>query len=413
MRILELLAMALDTLPREGRVLLLGCLLAMAFIWFTRLLPADLGSGLNVLFRKGALLALLFVPSLVYLIDVKVPVRVDEVVYWRTLWPAYGAYGVIGIWLAGAFYMLWRLWRDAKQTLALVKAVAGKPSPALKQIRSRTLHWCKRLNIRREVNVVCSGAELCWHTDLGHCTIRLPAAAVNWPVGVLDVMLLSQLAQIHQHSWRWIFFGRCVQALYWPIPGVAKLVLQLSNHLVRPAMRLASAAYGDPEGWRRDVRKLAQRAQTLQAIELPAVMSLIRLPNNGAPWLPAIAEITPRSPDIPAHRSDIRNEEGSFEAKRSSIKRRKNANERDPYEQAYWLIAGACMLAGVATTLTLVQRAPEIDPRLLNIKWQDEMVRRKHDGRRVQKPLSARQAIRSIEGRILKDPDAESRSDAP
>jgi len=70
--------MALDTLPAAGRILLLALLLSWGLFGFTRTLPGDSGSSLNVLYRKGALLALLLVPAMVYLLDIQVRVPVTE-----------------------------------------------------------------------------------------------------------------------------------------------------------------------------------------------------------------------------------------------------------------------------------------------------------------------------------------------
>ena len=52
---------------------------------------------------------------------------------------------------------------------------------------------------------------------------------------------------------------------------------------------------------------------------------------------------------------------------------------RNPYEQAYWLIAVASILVCVATTLTIRQAPPEFEPQYLNVKWQDQMMRRMFD----------------------------------
>ena len=197
----------------------------------------------------------------------------------------------------------------------------------------------------------------------------LPAAALNWPTGVVDALLLTQLAQLQQGSWRWLLFGRVVQAIYWPIPWVATLVQQLTQHLRRPALKLAAAAYRDPEGWQRDLRNLIKRASTLKPIELPAAGHIIRLPNDGAkPPLETPLRSVGIAPSLP---KDI-----SFEDKLAQVKRQKRARESDPYEQVYWLIAVASIVVGIASTLTLVQAPPEFEPQQLNIKWQDQMVRR-------------------------------------
>ena len=60
----------------------------------------------------------------------------------------------------------------------------------------------------------------------------------------------------------------------------------------------------------------------------------------------------------------------------AGTKANRREKERDPHEQAYWLIAVASILIGVATTLTQVPAAPEFEPRFLNIRWQDQMLPR-------------------------------------
>ena len=94
---LAYVAMALDTLPIAGRMMLLALLLSGALYGFVRLLPHEPGSGLNVLYRKGALAALLFVPLGVYVFGVQVPVRVDQVVRLQTQLPSYVVYALAAI----------------------------------------------------------------------------------------------------------------------------------------------------------------------------------------------------------------------------------------------------------------------------------------------------------------------------
>lgn len=364
------LAMALDTLPAEGRVLLLALLLTGMLYGFARVLPQDLGSGLNVLYRKGALLALTIVPAFVYLFNVQVRVPVDQVVRLETAVPGYMALTLLAVWAVGFLYHLYQLYMDLRLTYAAI----GNHD-AHSKIRSRAQHWQYRLNLKGEVRIVCTGAEQGWHVGgslFGKrrpAVVILPAAALNWPIGVVDALLLTQLAQLQQGSWRWLSYGRVVQAIYWPIPWVARLVQQLTQHLQRPGLKLAAAAYRDPEGWQRDLRNLLKRASTLKAIDTPVAGEIIRLPNSG--------EEPAMGPSVgSAQPEQVGN---SFEDKLANIKRKKRAKTTDPYEQVYWLIAVASIVVGIASTLTLVQAPPEFEPQRLNIKWQDQMVRRLRD----------------------------------
>jgi len=365
---LTYLAMALDTLPVAGRLMLLAALLSGALYGFVRVLPDEAGSGLNVLYRKGALGALLFVPLGVYLFGVQVPVRVDQMVRLDTQAPSYFVYVLGIVWALGACFHLVKLWRDLGATRRAAAAVEGAPL----SMAGRVAHWQQRLNLKSEVRLCCGGAEQGWHVHpfaIGRpVSIVLPAASRNWPSGLLDVQVLVQLAQVNQRGWRWLVYGRVIQALYWPTPWVASLVRQLVRHLDIPAHKLAAAAYRDHDGWTRDARNLTKRGSTLQAIEEPCTGAWVRLANTGEVWVPP-----------PRERGEVGPGEATFAHKWAVTLKRKRAKERDPYEQAYWLIAVACLVVGVATTLTVVEAPPEFEPRYLNIKWQDQMMRRMHD----------------------------------
>ena len=357
------IAMALDTLPAEGRVLLLALLLTVALYGFNRLL-ADADATLRVLFGKGALMALVLVPAGVYLLGVQVPVPVEQLQRYDTPWPAYVVWALLSVWLLGALVQLVRLALEWRRSAGLVAELPEANS----KIGSRIGHWTQRLNLPITVEVRCEGAEVPWHVGSmprQPAQVVLPAAALNWPVGVVDVMLLEQLAMLKQSAWRWMFAGRVIAALYWPSPWVARMAADLAQVLVQPGLGLARAAYRDPEGFRRDLKQLRQRAQTLQPVGGDGLYgSVLRLANDGRYEDVAPA---PVSEDATA---------ASFEGKWAGTKRRRAAKVRDPYEQAYWLIAVASIVVGVATTLTLKQAAPEFEPRFLNIKWQDQMVRR-------------------------------------
>jgi hypothetical protein len=380
MNLLATVAMALDTLPTYGRLMLLAFLLALMLFGFTRLLPAQMGSSLQVLYRKGALLALLGVPLGVYLINVQVPVPVDEVVSFDTPVPSYVASILLVLWILGVIYQLGRVIRQISTTLAH----AARATDAHSKIVGRCTHWQKRLAYEGPVKVVCGGSEQAWHAGkpwpgVQPAVICLPAAAANWPAGLVDAMLLNQLAQLKQGSWRWLLFARVVQALYWPAPWISQLVQQLALHLVEPAERLAASAYRDNEGWIRDVRKLAKRTDLLQNIPALGSDGLLRLPSDGIKWLPPRPQL-----------QSVRVDGLVFEDKWARSKRRKKDKHRDPYEQAYWLIAVSSIVVAVSTTLTLVPRAPEFQPQYLKVKWHDQMVRRVYDDiTKVEPPAEA------------------------
>ena len=160
-----------------------------------------------------------------------------------------------------------------------------------------------------------------------------------------------------------------MQAIYWPITWVATLLQQLTQHLQWPGLKLAAAAYRDPEGWQRDLRNLFKRTSTLKAVGTPVAGKIVRLPNDGE----ESASGSSGEAAMPEQKGN------SFEDKFARTKLKKRAKETDPYEQVYWLIAVASIVVGIASTLTVVQAPPEFEPQRLNIKWQDQMARRLRD----------------------------------
>ena len=398
------IAMSLDTLPSEGRMILLAYLLTLALYGFSRRLPEDNTSALHVLYGKGALSALLIVPLLIYLLGVQLPVLVPLSEYRRydTDVPALVVAGILVVWLMGAVWHLVRLYRASRSVLG--RAALGDALPA--KLAGRAEHWCRRLNVTAEVDVVCGGAELGWHARGGSVHVHLPAAAMNWPMGIVDVMLLQQLAQVKQNSWRWLLFGRFVQAIYWPAPWVTRLVDDLANASVLPAARLARAAYRDPEGWARDERNYLKRIDTLEGLvladryglRLPSVMHPVVVPASRSRTAPRVEdasvpaatianEVTHEADNAPAEApspasalaSEVAIDDATMARMWAGTKARHRERQRDPYEQVYWLIAAASLAVGISTTLTLVPASPEFEPKFLNVRWQDQMSRRLFD----------------------------------
>ncbi len=357
----QYVAMALDTLPVGGRIALLAFLLALTLCAFSNRLQTELGSRLNVMYRKGALVSMLVVPLAVFVLGVQMPVYVDEFARFQTVVPYYLTVGFSVVWMVGAFVRLRRVWMAVTAThRALEQDGLSDPS---EKLRARVAHWCRRLNQSDAIAVHVGGGERAWHASASSAHVVLPAAAVNWPMGVVDVLLLQQLAQIRQRAWSWSLFGALVAAVYWPIPWVKRMADQLSEHMAAGGASLARSAYRDREGWRRDVRSLAQRSDTLGAHDTPGVDGLFRLPS--VEWI--------EPEQARQRRGEV---DDSFEDKWALTKHRRSERHRDPYEQAYWLIAVACLLVGVATTLTVVKTPPEFEPQFLEVKWQDQMGRR-------------------------------------
>lgn len=364
-QLLIILAMALDTLPDIGRVLLFAILLASILCALARLLPHELGSAVNVMYRKGVLFALLAMPVVMYFAGIQMPVYMDEVRDFKTSVPHSITILVSVAWLVGAFYYLSRLVRQLRLTINSVRQGQSLEEVNTK-LMGRIEHWQQRISLVRTITAHCHGAEFPWHAGTH---ILMPAAAVNWPRGVMDVVVLKQLAAIKSRSWYWLVFSEIVAAIYWPLPWVRHMAKTLAEHLAVSGVSLAEAAYRDPEGWLRDLRRYDKRAETLQKPPPKGDDPLLRLPVIA--WRPV------RAPDLP--RRKVGESETSFEEKWKVSQKRRAAKRRDPYQQAYWFIAVTCLVVGLATTLTIVQTPPEFEPTFLKLKWQDEMSRRIRD----------------------------------
>jgi hypothetical protein len=354
-------AMSLDTLPQFGRIMLLALLLSIVLSVFARILPARYGDNTHILFRKAALLALIGVPLLVWLTDLRMTVYVVQAETFESAWPRLTTTLAVSLWLLGVVVSGRRLWRKIDATRAEV--VDNMPG---EKLRKRLGHWQGRLNINAELRLVVGGAQEPWHT---RGTIVLPAAALNWPSGVVDAMLLLQLAQIKQRCWHWMLLAQGMLCLFWFAPWVKKLVAELLVLLPRPAVGLARAAYRDPEGWRRDVRQVQRRLQTMAPVgdERDPLLRLdpglevapgFELDKPGQPW-----------PAEVGGAETMANETTRWDQVRHRYWRR----HFDPYERVFWLVAGASLLVAFCTTLTIERSPPEFEPRFLEIKWQDQM----------------------------------------
>lgn len=351
-----LVAMSLDTLPEVGRTLLLACLLVTALFGFSTMSSVRRDVSTSIVLRKGAFVAVLLVPVAVYLTRLRMPVYVDQMVQFQQTWPALVSFALVIGWFVVAAYLSIRLllgWR------ADISQLPDEVAP--EKIDKRAEHWRRRLGLQARCTIVVAGGLLPRHMARGFgsgYTVVLPAAARNWPTGVLDVCLLTQLAQIKQRAWFWMMFSRWVGVLFWPLPWVKRLVTEFCDVLIEPSQRLAAAAYRDPVGWQRDFRQALQRTDTLQHA-LPGVLHL--------PAFCAESETAAEPVSV---------EDLSYEGRRKISKARVRDKYHDPHERAYWLIASACVVVAVASTLTVVQAPPEFEPKFLHIKWQDQVARR-------------------------------------
>lgn len=347
----ELTAMSLDTLPSGGRIILLATLLSLALVGFTRVLSTKYGESMHILYRKAALLALIVVPFLVWLIDLRMTVYVEHARAFATDVPRYVTIAFLGVWVAGVIVQVYRLGKRVGAT------VAGVPeNDATEKLRRRLEHWQSRLNFRPQIRLKVAGGDYPWHSNEA---IVLPAAALNWPLGVVDVMILLQLAQLKQRCWYWMLTGEFIACVFWFAPWVGRMKEQLRALLPHPAISLARAAYRDPDGWRRDFRALTQRIDTYTRIggeEDPLLRMELGLDTDDPKSV---------SPPPPV--------EESHDARWRVTKQKRWQKHFDPYERVYWLVAGASLVVAVFSTLTIERAPPEFEPRFLEIKWQERM----------------------------------------
>ncbi len=355
----EYIAMGLDTLPVYGRAMLFAYLLSVALAGIAWWLRSQPNENMQLLYRKGSLLALVLLPALLWLMDVQMPVHVEVVREFNSELPGWGALAVLGVWMAGTLPGLWKLRRAARMTHQAVGALPVVGEDAGRKLAGRVAHWQQRLSLDGEHTVALAGGSQAWHAGR---VLALPSASLNWPAGLVDAAVLLQLAQRKQGCRRWLVFAHLVRILYWPAPWVGRLAVELVALLPRPAARLARAAYRDPDGWRRDVRNLAKRYEMLESPDTRLLVVSTEL---------EVAELPQEAwgGDVP------RRHAGTWK----DTKLRRAMRHFDPYERAYWLIAVAALGAGLATTLTVVRQPPEFEPQYLQVKWQDQMGRRLHD----------------------------------
>ena len=346
--------MALDTLPSIGRTLLLATLLSISLCGVGAAIRRHPSGTMQLYYRKAAIVVLAGLPLLISFFGIKMPVYVEQAQQFGTSIPAWISYAVAFIWLCGVVWGVWQLLRQIMEAKAGLIADGAEIDDT---IQKRVKHWLVRLNISPGPRVLIGGS--CPAAQTGSLIV-LPEAAKHWQVGQLDVLLLLQLAQSKQRGWLWLIFSKMAMCLYWPFPWVERLFRPMPELLVESARPLARAAYRDPDGWRRDRNKLADRYETLSEPKADMQICLVSgIPNDD-----------PASPP-----SDV--EPGSWAATRQ----RRAERYFDPYERVYWLVAVASVVVSVGSTLTIRQASPEFEPGFLNIRWQDQMGRRVSDGR--------------------------------
>ena len=361
-------ALILDTLPLAGRIMLTAVLLALGLVACDHWLRRRGDGRLLLLFRKGGLFALLVLPGAIYGLGMQVSVPVVDMRSLSLMWPTYLSAVLAVVWAAGAIWHLYVLALDLRR-------VPDAPGHVVSEVlQNRLAHWCGRLNVTPYPELRLGGAQRPWlqrqmAADVpGGNVIVLPAAAQRWPRGVVDVLLLYQLAAVRQRVWWWLLAARLLAAVFWWLPPVREFAASLCTQLLPSVHSLAQSAYRDADGWRRDVRQAQQRLVELDG--RPDFMPGKALRMQLGMQLGGLEE--PQVPDESQKSADPA-------AKWARTRARRRYRYRDPYEQAYWLIAMVCIVAWVGSTMTLTQAPPQFEPEYLKVKWQDQMMRRLHD----------------------------------
>ena len=362
---LTYIAMALDTLPDEGRVVLFLVLLGLALFGLAKSRIVTQDNRVAGLFFRGVFVVLLVLPTLMYITSIRMPVYEIHGQQFYTQAPTYLTYFLLACWYIGAAYYLFRYvqqWRLISHQLSDDKQAAS--NLADDKTNKRLAHWSKRLGLQEDVMLRIDGGEAPWHFAAswrGGYVIVLPASALSWPRGVLDVALLIELSKIVKSGWVWLIWSRFVCALLWPLRWLPKMADQLSETNNKNCLGTAESAYRDNYGWQKDLRQLIQRLESLTPVPTEA----LRLPSF--------------TPDVLRADQNLVDDAADFEAKLNYTKAKLKQKHHDPYEKAYWLLACACVFVGVMSTLTIVKTPPEFEPKFLNIKWQDQMVRKLKD----------------------------------
>lgn len=371
--VFELTAMALDTLPTIGRGMILAVLLSIALYGVSRGIRNHPSQVMQLYYRKAAILVLVLVPVLVSLFGLEMPVYVEQAQQFHTPIPALVSYGLALVWAAGFLWGLLRLGRSYKSTQQAIAPLSSVSETS--DIDKRAQHWQVRLALQPGPEIRVGGSQGGWQ---GAGVVVLPNAVRHWPVGQLDTLLLLQLAAYQQRCWLWLLSARLVSALYWPLPWVKSLFGEFDHALVANTASLARAAYRDPEGWRRDLRKLRDRYETLEPVPTAGTLALAVYPpaaeaGEMQPVPPALAPVGIES------RNHAEAAVGDPLVAWAATRERREARNFDPYERVYWLVAIASVVVSVGTTLTIKQASPEFEPGFLNIRWHDQMGRRLTD----------------------------------
>jgi len=357
----------LDSLPDYIRALLCAGMLVAFLRYFESRIPAD-DIQYSEAFCKTSLLALLIVPLLVGLLpSMRMVVFVDE------LTPAVVASNsgwllVPGVWLAGlglSFGMLvLGCLRRRRHLDGLLRPLDDE------RLCGRLRHWQTRLGMRRRMSlVVIGGAEP--GINPGRHRIGLPSAALHWPPGAQDVLLIHQLCHVKLRHRGWHLLSQVVICVYWPVTWLAVLRRRLLAGFQLATDGLAETCFSDSMGYSNGLRQVEQRL-----LNPPPVKEKPRVPSESGSWphrmieacrgyAARLSELLKPECELPCH-------------VRSWKETRRALRWVEPYDKVFLFVGQSVLIAFLLTGVTLRETPPvvEADYRFLfEVNWMDEYFR--------------------------------------
>lgn len=140
--------------------------------------------------------------------------------------------------------LLLRLFNSATRVFRIGKRASEATGQALQQ---RIGHLCKKLRIRREVQIKFSNEILSpLSYGLLHPAILLPQNAKNWEHHVIDDVLIHELSHIKRLDWLSMFFAYLVSSLFWINP-LLWMALKKLNEEAENSCDSAVLQYGQSE----------------------------------------------------------------------------------------------------------------------------------------------------------------------
>jgi|GEM_PF-3431863 len=342
----------IDALPGYLRALLAGLILALLLrFWETRICENEV--LYSVSFRKTAFVALLLVPMLVWLFpDSRMVVFVDELPD-RSISGSWGWLPILCFWLGGflfCFYRLIRSYMDSYAALKALPAIAGDD-----KLLERLAHWQRQLDITRPLTLVTTPTASLHHLPLA-ARIALPRAALHWPAGNQDVLLIRELCHLKKRHSCWHAFAQFVACSYWPVTWVSKMHRRMLENFQLAADSLAESCYQDPLGYDRALKQIAQR------LAPPAALRRKRHPDEE----PTRGRVLQRR--IRSYRAEVTEllhpdpaPACSYEQLFQARAARERQLRSEPYDKVFWFVGQAVFLALLFTGPTLKQTPPEVE----------------------------------------------------